>query len=65
VTGYWSIDVPIGPKEVDEDMAFLGQIDMPEGVVIWSAEVVVHGRRWEWRRVEVQGEPYRPMKVAR
>ncbi len=54
--GYWNIRVPVSPEEVDADMALLKQLEAPEGVVLWSCEVVVHGRLWEWERLAPQVE---------
>lgn len=49
--GYWTIDVPVAPAEVDADQELLKQFEPPDGVLVKSAEVIVHGRIWYWREV--------------
>jgi hypothetical protein len=51
--GYWEIEAPVNPEEQDADMALLTQIKMPEEVTISRMTVWVHGREWNWTRVNV------------
>lgn len=52
-TGFWTTDAPLSPEQVDEDMALVRQIVIPDGIHINSAEFYVNGRVWYWQAVAV------------
>jgi len=49
--GYWETEAPLEPDEQSADIALLSKINIPEGVTINRMTVWVHGREWEWQRV--------------
>lgn len=55
-TGFWTMDAPLGPDEVEADQAILSQFVVPDGAIMHRAEVYVHGRLWYWEEVAVDLE---------
>jgi len=53
--GYWRISAPLTPEEHAADQPILDAIlkDLPDGVTVARLEVWVHGRLWEWEKVNV------------
>lgn len=52
--GYWTCDAPLTPEEVAEDRPILDALKLPEEMAICRMEVFVHGRLYEWERIEAR-----------
>ena len=52
--GYWTTDAPLTPEQMEEDLAPLKSITIPDGCHLNSAELYVNGRLWKWERMWVE-----------